>query len=136
MLSDTTATIGKLVPKIRPSPGYTINLIKTIARTILKNPKILILDDATSSVDVETEIEIRVALERLMENRTTFIIAHRIQSVINADQIVVLDKGQIVQLGSHEELLSSEGIYRRIYDIQTRIEKELELEIHSAINQY
>jgi len=104
-----------------------------IARTIIKNPKILILDDATSSVDVETEADIRDALEKLMENRTTFIIAHRIQSVMNADLIVVLDKGRIVQMGNHTDLLSQEGIYQRIYDIQTRIEKELEKEIESAL---
>ncbi len=104
-----------------------------IARTIIKNPRILILDDATSSVDVETEADIREALENLMRDRTTFIIAHRIQSVMTADLIVVLDKGEIVQLGIHEELLAQEGIYRHIYDIQTRIEEELEREIASAI---
>lgn len=97
----------------------------TIARTILKNPRILILDDSTSSVDTETEAEIRQALNRLMENRTTFIIAHRIQSVMNADLIIVLDKGQIIQMGTHAELLAQEGIYRKIYDIQTRVDEEL-----------
>lgn len=97
----------------------------TIARTILKNPRILILDDSTSSVDTETEAEIRQALNRLMENRTTFIIAHRIQSVMNADLIIVLDKGQIIQMGTHAELLAQEGIYRKIYDIQTRVNEEL-----------
>jgi len=103
-----------------------------IARTIIKNPKILILDDATSSVDVETEADIRQALDNLMEDRTTFIIAHRIQSVMDADLIVVLDNGEIAQLGQHEELLAQEGIYRKIYEIQTRIEEELEKEIASA----
>lgn len=102
----------------------------TIARTLLKNPRILILDDSTSSVDTETEASIRAALNELMENRTTFIIAHRIQSVMNADLILVLDKGEIVQMGTHEELLSqTDGMYRRIYDIQTRIDEELEKEI-------
>ena len=72
-----------------------------IARTLLKNPRVLILDDSTSSVDLETEQEIREALERLMENRTTFIIAHRVQSVMNADLILVLDHGRIVQRGRH-----------------------------------
>jgi len=104
-----------------------------IARTIIKNPRILILDDATSSVDLETESDIRGALENLMENRTTFIIAHRIQSVMKADLIVVLDKGEIIQMGNHEELLSQEGIYRQIFDIQTRIDEELEKEISSAL---
>ena len=103
-----------------------------IARTIMKNPRILILDDATSAVDLETEADIRGALENLMENRTTFIIAHRIQSVMRADLIVVLDKGKIVQLGNHDELLAQEGVYRKIYDIQTQIEEELEKEIASA----
>ena len=100
-----------------------------IARTLLKNPRILILDDSTSSVDTETEAEIRSALEMLMMNRTTFIIAHRIQSVMNANLILVLDKGHIVQKGTHQELLAQDGIYRQIYDIQTRIETELEQEI-------
>ena len=102
----------------------------TIARTLLKNPRILILDDSTSSVDTETEAEIRGALNDLMENRTTFIIAHRIQSVMVADQILVLDKGEVIQAGTHEELVSQkDGMYRRIYDIQTRIDEELEMEI-------
>lgn len=103
-----------------------------IARTIIKNPRILILDDATSSVDLETESEIRSALEQLMENRTTFIIAHRIQSVMIADLIVVLDRGKVVQIGSHDELLEMAGTYRKIFDIQTRIENELEVEITGA----
>jgi len=103
-----------------------------IARTIVKDPCILILDDATSSVDVETETEIRLALEQLMQDRTTFIIAHRIQSVMIADLIVVLDAGRIVQIGSHEQLLAQEGAYRKIFDIQTRIEAELEKEIASV----
>jgi ATP-binding cassette subfamily B protein len=102
----------------------------TIARTLLKNPRILILDDSTSSVDLETEAEIREALNHLMKDRTTFIIAHRIQSVMIADLILVLDQGEVVQMGTHEELVTQEeGMYRRIYDIQTRIDEELEGEI-------
>lgn len=101
-----------------------------IARTLLKNPRILILDDSTSSVDTETEAEIRAALEALMQDRTTFIIAHRIQSVMNADLILVLDKGEVVQMGKHQELMAQEdGMYRRIYNIQTKIDEELEREI-------
>ncbi|NLF13368.1 MAG: ABC transporter ATP-binding protein [Anaerolineaceae bacterium] len=100
-----------------------------IARTLLKDPCILILDDSTSSVDTETEAEIREALERLMRGRTTFIIAHRIQSLINADLILVLEHGRVVQRGTHEELMAQEGIYRRIYDMQARIEVELEQEL-------
>jgi ATP-binding cassette subfamily B protein len=100
-----------------------------IARTLLKNPRILILDDATSSVDTETEAEIRAALERLMKDRTTFVIAHRIQSVMNADLILVLDRGRIIQRGTHAQLVAQPGTYRRIYEMQTRIEDELEREL-------
>jgi ATP-binding cassette subfamily B protein len=100
-----------------------------IARTLLKNPRILILDDSTSSVDMETEAEIREALNGLMQNRSTFIIAHRIQSVMNADLIVVLDKGHIVQMGKHADLLDEDGMYRQIYDIQMRVDDELEEEL-------
>jgi ATP-binding cassette subfamily B protein len=103
-----------------------------VARTLLKNPRILILDDSTSSVDTETEAEIRSALNRLMENRTTFIIAHRIQSVMNADLILVMDKGRVVQTGRHADLVRQEGMYRKIYDIQTRIDDELEQEFASV----
>jgi ATP-binding cassette subfamily B protein len=106
----------------------------TIARTLLKNPRILILDDSTSSVDTETEASIRQALNDLMENRTTFIIAHRIQSVMIADIILVLDKGEVVEMGTHKELVSNrDGMYRKIYDIQTKIDEELEMEI-SRVN--
>jgi ATP-binding cassette subfamily B protein len=104
-----------------------------IARILLKNPRILILDDSTSSVDTETEAEIRVTLNELMENRTTFIIAHRIQSVMTADLILVMDKGSIVQMGRHEKLISQEGMYRQIYNIQTRIDEELEQELNTYV---
>lgn len=100
-----------------------------IARTLLKNPRILLLDDATSSVDMETEAEIRAALDHLMKKRTTFIIAHRVQSVMNADLILVLDKGRIVQRGTHETLVAQPGYYQRIYDLQARIESEIEREM-------
>ena len=103
-----------------------------IARTLLKEPRILILDNSTSAVDTETEAEIRAALETLMHGRTSFIIAHRIQSVMNADLILVMDKGRIVQKGTHEQLLAQGGIYRQIFEIQTRIEAELEKEIASS----
>ncbi len=104
-----------------------------IARTLLKNPSILIFDDSTSAVDTETEAEIRAALNQLMQNRTTFIIAHRIQSVMIADLILVLDKGAVVQMGTHAELLKNDdGMYRRIYDIQTKIDVELEREIQKS----
>ena len=105
----------------------------TLARTLLKDPAILILDDATSSVDTETEAAIRDALEDLMPGRTTFIIAHRLQTVMSADLIVVLDKGRIVQRGTHDELLTQEGTYRRIYDLQTQIEDELEQDLAAVV---
>jgi ATP-binding cassette subfamily B protein len=100
-----------------------------IARTLLKNPRILILDDATSSVDTETEAKIREALQHLMKGRTTFIIAHRVQSVMIADLILVLDQGHIVQRGTHEQLVALPGTYQKIYEMQTRIEEELEREL-------
>lgn len=104
----------------------------TLARTLLKDPRILILDDATSSVDTETEAAIRQALNGLMRARTTFIIAHRIQSVMIADLILVMEKGRIVQRGTHETLMAEPGIYRRTFDLQARIEAELEEEISLA----
>lgn len=104
----------------------------TIARTILKNPRILILDDSTSSVDTETEAEIRDALNMLMKDRTTFIIAHRIQNITDADEILVMDKGSIVEKGTHAQLLQQDGVYRQIFNIQTRIEDELEKEISNV----
>ena len=96
-----------------------------IARTLLADPQILILDDSTSSVEPETEVLIREALERLMQNRTSFVIAHRIQSLMGADLILVLDRGRVVQRGTHEELLEEGGLYLQIHDAQTRIEVEL-----------
>jgi subfamily B ATP-binding cassette protein MsbA len=90
----------------------------TIARAILKNPAILILDEATSALDTEAERLVQEALDKLMEHRTVFVIAHRLSTVQHADMIVVLDKGQIVELGKHEELLVSGKVYRKFYDLQ------------------
>ncbi len=89
-----------------------------IARALLLNPRILILDDSTSSVDLITEAEIQKALDELMEGRTSFVIAQRISTVMNADQILVLDKGKIVASGNHEELLETSEIYAEIYSSQ------------------
>jgi ATP-binding cassette, subfamily B, bacterial len=92
-----------------------------IARTLLKDPRILILDDSMSSVDTETEERIQASLDRLMEGRTTFVIAHRVQTVMRADLILVLDQGRIVQQGRHQELIRQDGLYRQIYEIQARV---------------
>jgi ATP-binding cassette subfamily B protein len=103
-----------------------------IARALLKDPRLLILDDSTSAVDSETEAEIRCALDRLMRGRTTFIIAHRVQSVMRADLILVLEAGRIIQSGSHAQLMEAEGFYRRIFRLQSRIEEEVEEETQAA----
>lgn len=109
----------------------------TLARTILQNPRILILDDATSAVDTETESRIREAMTAPLDEtaRTTFIIAHRIQSVMHADQILVLDEGRIIEQGSHDELLTQDGVYQRIYNLQASIESDLEEEINEAVGE-
>jgi ATP-binding cassette subfamily B multidrug efflux pump len=90
----------------------------SIARALLVQPKVLILDDSTSAVDVETEAEIQAELDVLMRNRTSFVIAQRISTVLNADKIVVLDEGQVTDVGTHEELLGRSPIYREIYESQ------------------
>jgi len=89
-----------------------------IARALLMNPRILILDDSTSSVDTQTEKLIQAALDALMEGRTTFVIAHRLSTVRRADMILVMDKGQIVERGTHDELLGRGGLYKEIHDLQ------------------
>ena len=89
-----------------------------IARALLKDPPILILDEATSHLDCASERIVQEALERLMQGRTVFIVAHRLSTVQNADCIIVLDKGKIVQQGRHQELLSKKGLYSRLYQIQ------------------
>ena len=89
-----------------------------IARALLMNPRILILDDSTSSVDTQTEKLIQAALDALMEGRTTFVIAHRLSTVRRADMILVMDRGQIVERGTHEDLLARGGLYREIHDLQ------------------
>lgn len=103
-----------------------------IARTLLKDPRILILDDSTSAVDADTEARIKEAMEELMKGRTTFLIAHRIQTLRQADFILVLDRGRIVQQGSHEELIRREGFYKDVFQVQTRMEEELQEELDGA----
>jgi ATP-binding cassette subfamily B protein len=95
-----------------------------IARTLLLDPRILILDDSTSSVDTQTEYQIQQSMAKVMEGRTTFVIAQRLRTVKMADQIIVLQDGQIVQQGRHDELLEADGIYRQIYDLELRDQEE------------
>ncbi len=89
-----------------------------IARALLKNPSILILDEATSALDTESEKKVQKAIESLMKDRTALVIAHRLSTVQNADKIIVIDKGNIVEVGSHQDLYEKNGLYRRLYDIQ------------------
>jgi ATP-binding cassette, subfamily B, bacterial MsbA len=89
-----------------------------IARALLRNAPILILDEATSSLDSESEQEVQRALENLMRGRTTFVIAHRLSTVQSADRILVIARGRIVEQGTHAELLAYNGEYRRLFDIQ------------------
>ena len=101
----------------------------SIARAVLMDPPVLILDDSTSSVDAQTEDEIRLAMTSVMENRTTFVIAHRLSTVHRADVILVLEEGEVVERGTHQELLALNGHYREIYELQLRPQEEVMREI-------
>lgn len=96
-----------------------------IARAILADPRILILDEATSSVDSESEYLIHRAMDRLMEGRTTFVIAHRLSTVKHADQIITLEKGQVSEVGDHKTLVENEGVYSQMYAMQFRLDEEI-----------
>jgi subfamily B ATP-binding cassette protein MsbA len=93
----------------------------SIARALLKNPPILILDEATSSLDTESELLVQQAIVRLMKGRTSIVIAHRLSTIQNADKIIVIGNGKIVEHGSHEYLLKLNGLYRKLYDMQFRL---------------
>ena len=104
--ADATAFLGK---------------VDQCARALLADPKILILDEATSSLDSATEALLQSALDNLMRGRTSFVVAHRLSTIVKADQIVVLEKGEVTEVGTHKQLVKSKGLYSRLYHEQFRV---------------
>jgi len=118
---------------IRLSAGQRQRI--AIARAILKNPHMLILDEATSSLDNESEKLIQEALERLMQGKTSFVIAHRLSTIHNADKILVMDKGQIVETGTHQELMDHQGLYQYLYNLKAlQLEPEMDANEESVLS--
>ena len=99
----------------------------SLARALLANPRILIMDEATSSIDAYTELIIQQALDKIFKNRTSIIIAHRLSTVRNADMIIVLHEGKIAEKGSHDELIEQDGLYKQLYEMQFKYETDEEI---------
>ena len=95
----------------------------SIARAIIKNPEILILDEATASLDSESEKKVHTAIDNIIQNRTVIIIAHRLSTIINADKIIVIEQGEIIEEGTHKELLESNKKYKKLYELQFNDDK-------------
>ncbi|MBP9192999.1 MAG: ABC transporter ATP-binding protein [Ignavibacteria bacterium] len=141
--ASTTARIHDIITEVFPESYETIVGEKgvtlsggqkqrvTIARTLLKDPDIFIFDDSTSAVDSETEFEIQKALRDMIKSKTTFVIAHRITSIQDCDRIIVLDKGKVIEEGTHDELVKVDGFYKKIFDIQVSVEDEIRAEVDS-----
>ena len=91
----------------------------SFARALAHDPAVLILDEATALIDTDTERKLQIALEKLTKGRTTIVIAHRLSTIRNADQIVVLEKGELAEMGTHEELLQNQGLYYNLYQLQS-----------------
>jgi subfamily B ATP-binding cassette protein MsbA len=90
-----------------------------IARAVLKNPPVMILDEATSALDTESEKLVQDALQKMMQNRTSLVIAHRLSTIKSADEIIVLDKGKVVERGTHKALLAQNGVYKKLIELQS-----------------